>query len=1450
MVATPRGMQTNAHRYPYRLAMAIAVIVGTAILICSGVTQAETTITLKAAFISVAVPGVVVGGPLEIVGTVNDVTGIGEADFDATMNLWLPPWPLPLSFIIEKDNIPIVYNKTTGTLTLGVGSIIAPTPDGLLTFDGTLDFQTTWGVMWWSGLLTVTVPTYFWPHIGPYTFPAAIWAGVVTYFDTVGEVTSLSEVISPSSESCYNNDSYKFMVAYRNTAGNSPDRVVVVVDGKSTVMDRYGGSPNLPAGEIYRAYVPITRAGDHNYYYFAQRGGTRTARLPETDWLSFEGCCCDVPVCEQVTATPRALEATEDRGSEFTLAAHPEDDASLLFEVSSNPLHGTISNFNETTGEGIYTPDPNYSGQDSFTFLASIGCNRSAEDRGTVSITVIDVNDAPVAKDAILTPDVLEDSYADISMRNSLYASDVDNTVDELSFSIISDPRNGTLVEMANEVYKYTPNKNFKGSDSFRFRCEDPGGLSSRNEATLTINVADEVGGAGNDPPNAVSEPVSVAQNTPKTIYLHGSDPEQQPITFSISDDPDHGTITGPNPTTGTLMYTPDSGFLGSDHFDFTVSDGAKTATATISISVTLTILPAPTATSSSYSTDEDVSLAIQLEGSKPGLTFQIVDIPSHGDLTGTAPNVTYAPHLNYSGNDSFTFTVNDGTDTSEQGMISLRIDAVPDAPTATGRKLSIQKNTDVQISLSASDPDSASLTYSISMDPSHGSISGSYTSTGILTYTPASVYRGDDSFTFRATDGNGLFDTADVEIKVGVANAPPVVEFIPSSGTLQAGRAVGFDGSGSHDPEGDAIVSYEWTYGDGGTATGVLSSHVYVSAGSYNVSLEVTDEWGGSGSFERTIVVVPMTNPEPADAWFSFLPPAPRSGEQVSFNAQQSRGSSGSVIVSYEWNLGDGASSMGRIATHAYEKSGWYSVELTVRDSLGKLATRTRNVFVAVAPDTPDDPEPPTPPDGVVKAPENLVAQWNADGTVSLSWEVRSPLSGWTLIQRKELAQSDSAFATIDTPFFCLAYRDCSPDLLFENIYEYRVRHFASARHFSAAARSSSSTYSLFTVTKQDPDYLTLLLAQADLAPKSAVAILPHNRFAGGCSALKTSVQNYLDILQAQRSLSGIEWLDDGLGWFAETVTSGMHDAVLGIAGLFWEIKPTGHDLRTARDLITASVTREVSLDLGRSLSEEERTAISRAIEEALDPMVEREGDSLDSIMHYMRSSETSLTGSEKMRKLSTDFGSSIISAGALVWWLNWGNIQTAFYGAVIMQQAGVIGGAKAAIISGARDVGIAKVGSFALYASPLVVALAVNEVAGTGASSSLVIAGRAKLEEAGQITDSLSRVPSTSYSYEHIARLYEGWLLLRDAAELFSRAYAALTIKNDNIVEKMEQWRRLVDSHDSDSWLLELDTLLVEVAIAAYKTSGWKNMSIPLTWQLSHDAAIIEALEQEAGM
>ncbi|MAT42322.1 MAG: hypothetical protein CL609_08280 [Anaerolineaceae bacterium] len=196
-----------------------------------------------------------------------------------------------------------------------------------------------------------------------------------------------------------------------------------------------------------------------------------------------------------------------------------------------------------------------------------------------------------------------------------------------------------------------------------------------------------------------------------------------------------------------------------------------------------------PVANDQNVSVDEDDLVAITLTGSdqetaSESLVFDVVDGPSHGVLTGTAPNLTYEPDENYFGPDSFTFTVNDGEDTSLPAAVTITVNPVNDQPIADSGSVTVDEDDTIEISLTGSDVETASenLIFAVADGPIHGVLTGTIPN---LTYEPDENYFGPDSFTFTVSDGINASSPATVNITVNPVNDNPVA--VSDSGSAYA---------------------------------------------------------------------------------------------------------------------------------------------------------------------------------------------------------------------------------------------------------------------------------------------------------------------------------------------------------------------------------------------------------------------------------------------------------------------------------------------------------------------------------------------------------------------------------------------------------------------------------------------------------------------------------------
>jgi len=421
-----------------------------------------------------------------------------------------------------------------------------------------------------------------------------------------------------------------------------------------------------------------------------------------------------------------------------------------LVSVSA-PAHGQATL--NTTTTILYTPTLNYNGPDTFTYVVSDG---AATDSATVNLTVLAVNDPPVA---------VGDAYS--TTRNAplsvpapgVLGNDSDPEGSTLAAFKETNPASGSLIFLTTGAFTYTPAFNFVGVVSFTYRVFDGGATSP--VATVVITVAFD-----NDAPVAQNDYYYALFDTPRTIAAPGvlkndTDANSDTLTAILDAAPAEGSVS--LVSNGAFVFTPTTGFEGVTSFTYHADDTWDVSNvATVYITVTAGNVP-PTAEDDDYVVSEDTALVIaplqgvlandeDLNGDPLIATVQLS--PTHGVLTLRPDgSLLYTPTLNFNGADSFTYYAYDGVDLSNAATAHITVLPVNDPPVFTS--LPVETAVMDQLytyTITTSDPDGDTLTMTAITLPGWLTLTTGTPAT--LSGTPSASDVGDHAVVLEVSDG------------------------------------------------------------------------------------------------------------------------------------------------------------------------------------------------------------------------------------------------------------------------------------------------------------------------------------------------------------------------------------------------------------------------------------------------------------------------------------------------------------------------------------------------------------------------------------------------------------------------------------------------------------------------------------------------------------------------
>lgn len=405
---------------------------------------------------------------------------------------------------------------------------------------------------------------------------------------------------------------------------------------------------------------------------------------------------------------------------------------------------------------------------------------------------VIDTNVAPVATGS--SASLAANDFTTTDVTTLVSDAQGNGTIDFTTVEFQNNTCTSTSLSNSNGTVTITDTSGTNQSCAFEYRVADNEGLLS-NWASISVTIA-----VGNVPPNAINDLATAQANTPVIIDVLSNDTDSDGTIDSTTVVASQGSngATTVNGTTGAITYTPGTGYTGPDSFTYTVNDdsGDTSNTATVS----LVVNAPPVAADDSASTGRNVAVNINVLANDSDLFGGLIDATtvSAGNgtngTTSTNPTtgiVTYTPNTNFSGVDSFTYTVSDtlgGTSNAATATITV----INNPPVANNDTATIDVSivSDVTINVASNDTDvdgSLDLTsIVVTSGPSNGSV---LVNTGSVTYTPNSGFTGTDSFTYTINDLDG--DTSNAATaSISVSNSSsavldPSAYMVLNSGTV-----------------------------------------------------------------------------------------------------------------------------------------------------------------------------------------------------------------------------------------------------------------------------------------------------------------------------------------------------------------------------------------------------------------------------------------------------------------------------------------------------------------------------------------------------------------------------------------------------------------------------------------------------------------------------------------
>ncbi|HGS5148653.1 TPA: tandem-95 repeat protein [Vibrio parahaemolyticus] len=462
-------------------------------------------------------------------------------------------------------------------------------------------------------------------------------------------------------------------------------------------------------------------------------------------------------------------------------------DKVVSLDAENGPKNGTVIVNND--GTVTYTPNDNYHGTDSFTYIVTSG---GVSESTTVSVDVTPVNDAPVAKDDIATTQ--EDTVVTIDVL----PNDTDVDGDKLSIQSVTVPEAQGKVEIVDGKLVFTPAENFNGHAEITYTVTD-GQLTDEAKVTVTVNPVNDAPTIKVDAVESITEDAVSIDTVVATLTVRDTDTPEDQLTVSLENNSNGYFVLVGNEVkltqAGVDAVNNDELNLKDLTISASVSDGVNPTANDSDSLIVNRVNDAPTVEnaiadqvlSEDFATytidlnevfkDTDSSLEFSVSGNN---SIQISIVSGVATITPTA---------DWNGKETITFTAKDPSGESVSQTVNFTVAPVVDIEADS---TNVVEDTPTIINVLGNDTFEGKDKV-VSLDAENGPKNGTVivNNDGTVTYTPNDNYVGKDTFTYIVTSG-GVSESTTVEVNVTPVNDAPVAK--DDIATTQEDTAVTID--------------------------------------------------------------------------------------------------------------------------------------------------------------------------------------------------------------------------------------------------------------------------------------------------------------------------------------------------------------------------------------------------------------------------------------------------------------------------------------------------------------------------------------------------------------------------------------------------------------------------------------------------------------------------------